>query len=88
LYGTDRTKQEDIIRTGGNGLYRTDYYAGTLSYKLNKWVSLVNEVTYYETRVAPGFDAEKFFDGVPVNPGGIAAARHDWRNEFGTVVTF
>jgi hypothetical protein len=61
----------------------------TLSYKLNKWVSLVNEVTWYQTRTAWELNAagvpvlvEKKFQGIDVT------AAHDWKNEFGTVVTF
>jgi hypothetical protein len=81
-YGTDRTKREDVIRSGGNGLWRTDMGVGTLSYKLNKWVSLVNEISYYQTRIASDFGETKFFDGHPVT------VAHNWRNEFGTIVTF
>ena len=55
---------------------------GTASiiYRLNKWVSLVNEVSYIETRAAtPG---SKVFRGIP------ATVAHSWRNEFGSAFTF
>ena len=106
-YGTDRSKRADTAGTtsffepqvGGNGLTRTDMGVATLSYKLNKWVSIVNEVTYYQTRTGWQFNdagvplvIRKPFGSVSTtNPGsegvGVTAA-HDWRNEFGTVVTF
>ncbi|HYL83126.1 MAG TPA: hypothetical protein VE263_02745 [Candidatus Angelobacter sp.] len=87
LYGTDRAKREDVVRSGGNGLMRTDTGMGTLSYKLNKWVTFVDEVTYYETRTGVHVVDEerspvKKFQGVNVT------AAHNWVNEFGTVVTF
>jgi hypothetical protein len=86
MYGTDRTVARDVIRpagtggTGGNSLLRTDYDTGSLTYRLNKWVTFVNEVTWYETRTADG--RTKLFSGRDVTNA------HDWRNEFGTVFTF
>ena len=47
--GLDRTKAEDVARTGANGLQRTDYVASTIRYKINKWASIVNETTWYDT---------------------------------------
>lgn len=89
LYGTDMAKREDVVKSGGNGLIRTNTGMATLSYKLNKWVTFVNEVTYYQTNTAWEFNA----DGTPVvitkkYEGQSRTAAHDWRNEFGTVVTF
>ncbi|MGA8221413.1 MAG: hypothetical protein WB780_07125 [Candidatus Acidiferrales bacterium] len=83
LYGTDRAKAEDA-RHGG-GLVRSDYDTGSLSYKINRWVSFVNEVTYLSTQAAT--DAQdtgepKLFQGRP------ATKAHGIREEFGTVVTF
>lgn len=89
LYGTDRGKREDVVQESGNGLLRTDTGMATLSYKINKWVSLVNEVTYYQTRTAWEFNAAGV--AVPVEKkfeGQDRTAAHDWTNEFGTVVTF
>ena len=77
-FGTDRTKARDARR--GNGLVRTDIGTGSLTYKLNNWVSFVNEVSYIDTRAAtPG---AKTFRGLP------ATQAHSWRSEFGTVFTF
>jgi hypothetical protein len=84
--GTDRTVARDVIHaagaggTGGNSLLRTDYDTGSLTYRLNKWVTFVDELTWYETRTADG--AKKLFVGRDVTNA------HDWRNEFGTVFTF
>jgi len=83
LYGTDRAKADDARH--GNGLTRTDYETGNLSYKINKWVSFINEVTYMDTQAAT--DAQdtsepKLFRGQP------ATKAHAIREEFGTVVTF
>ena len=77
-YGTDRAKAADGRRA--NGLLRTDLGTASIIYRLNKWVSLVNEVSYIETRAAtPG---SKIFRGIP------ATVAHSWRNEFGSAFTF
>ena len=78
--GLDRTKAEDVARTGANGLQRTDYVASTLRYKINKWASIVNETIWYDTHTV--HETSKLFRGVD------ARTAHDWRNEFGTIVTF
>jgi hypothetical protein len=78
--GLDRTKAKDVARTGANGLQRTDYYASTLRYKINKWASIVNETTWYDTTTVN--EVKKLYRGVD------ARTAHDWRNEFGTIVTF
>jgi len=78
--GLDRTKAEDVARTGANNLQRTDYVASTLRYKINKWASIVNETTWYDTHTVN--ETSKLFRGVD------ARTAHDWRNEFGTIVTF
>jgi hypothetical protein len=78
--GTDDTKARDVVRTGANGLLRSDYIASTIRYKINKWASIVNETTWYDTRTADS--VLKLYRGVD------ARTAHDWRNEFGTIVTF
>jgi hypothetical protein len=78
LYGTDRANAHDARL--GNGLTRSDYDSANISYKLNKWVSFVNEITYMSTKAAT--EDSKKFRGLP------ATTAHDWRSEFGTVVTF
>jgi len=79
-YGTDRAKAADTRRSGGNGLVRTDLDAASLTYKVNSWMSIINEVSYINTRAAN--QGSKIFRGIP------ATQAHSWRNEFGTVFTF
>ncbi len=80
MYGTDRTIARDSRKTGGNGLARTDYGNTSLTYRMNKWVTFVNEVSYIATRAATA--DSKLFEGRAVTQA------HNWRNEFGTVFTF
>jgi hypothetical protein len=84
MYGTDRTVARDVRKTGGNGLARTDYGNTSLTYRMNKWVTFVNEVSYIATRAAGDASTRntKLFEGRLVNQA------HNWRNEFGTVFTF
>src|SRR5712692_7429420 len=79
-YGTDRTVARDVRRPGANGLARTDLDTGSLTYRLNKWVTFVQETSYINTRAATR--GGKFFRGLP------ATQAHSWRNEFGTIFTF
>ncbi len=90
-YGTDRTDAEDSRISGfgsrlvpgasnPNGLLRTDLIDGSLQYKINKWVSFINEVSYIDTRATT--KGNKTFRGVP------ATQAHEWRNEFGTIFVF
>jgi len=77
-YGTDRANAADARK--GNGLARTDLDTVSLTYKLNKWVSFINEGSYINTRAATA--NSKFFQGVRVTQA------HNWREEFGPVFTF
>jgi hypothetical protein len=79
-YGVDSAFARDVVRTGGNGLLRTDHASAQLRYKLNKWMSFVQETTYLDTRTADA--VTKLYRGLPVH------TVHAWRNEFGTIVTF
>src|SRR6266699_2069322 len=79
-YGTDRTVARDVRRSGANNLARTDLDTGSLTYRLNKWVTFVQETSYINTRAAT--IGSKFFRGLP------ATRAHSWRNEFGTIFTF
>jgi hypothetical protein len=79
-YGTDRTVARDVRRSGANGLARTDLDTGSLTYRLNKWVTFVQETSYIDTRAAT--IGSKTFRGRP------ATQAHSWRNEFGTIFTF
>jgi hypothetical protein len=78
--GTDDAFARDVRQSGANGLIRSDYVATSLRYKINKWASIVNEVTWYDTRTADA--AVKLYRGVDSH------VAHDIRNEFGTVITF
>ena len=77
-YGLDSAFAKDAARA--NGLLRTDHGSTQLRYKINQWVSFVDEVTYLDTRTAGSIT--KLFRGVPVH------VAHAWRNEFGTIFTF
>src|SRR2546426_3350536 len=82
-YGTARTVARDVRHTGvlgANGLARTDLDSGSLTYRLNKWVTFVQETSYINTRAAT--IGSKTFRGNP------ATRAHSWRNEFGTIFTF
>ncbi len=79
-YGVDGAYARDVIRSGGNHLARSDFVAGSLRYKINRWAELVQETTWYDTRTAD--DETVDFRGIP------AHVNHDWRNEFGTIFTF
>src|SRR6266478_2732620 len=80
MYGTDRANAADTRRPGGNGLVRTDLDTASLNYKVNSWFTIVNEVSYIDTRAAN--HGGKLFRGLP------ATQAHSWRNEFGTIFTF
>ena len=85
-YGVDSAFARDVIRSGGNGLLRSDYVPVSLRYKINKWAEFVNEVTWYDTRVA---DPNLTTHAREVNVAGIPErVNHDWRQEFGTIFTF
>ena len=77
-YGTDRASANDSRKT--NGLARTDLLTASLTYKMNSWVSFVNETSYIATHTAsrPG----KLFEGLD------RTQAHDWRQEFGPIFTF
>jgi hypothetical protein len=77
-YATDRAKARDVRH--GNGLARTDLDTGSITYKLNKWVTFVNELSYINTRAATA--DSKLFEGRHVTQA------HNWRNEFGPVFVF
>jgi hypothetical protein len=77
-YGTDRGKASDVRH--GNNLARTDLDTASITYKMNSWVSFVNETSYIVTHAAT-LDSEKF-------AGYLVTQAHDWRQEFGPIFTF
>jgi hypothetical protein len=79
-YGTDRTVARDVRRNGANGLARTDLDTASLTYRLNKWVTFIQETSYINTRAAN--------HGGKLFRGRDATQAHSWRNEFGTIFTF
>lgn len=79
-YGTDRDIAAEARNSANNGLARTDLDTVSLTYKLNEWVSFVNETSYIVTHAAA--KDGKLFEGKPVSQA------HDWRQEFGPIFTF
>ena len=90
-YGIDQAKARDVrflSGAGGNRL-KSDMAVGTLTYKLNQYITFAYESSYYRTR-AIGCSAASFtagtcrtlFEGLP------ARSMHDWRNEIGPVFNF
>jgi len=77
-YGTDRAKASDTRH--GNNLARTDLDTVSLTYKLNSWVSFINETSYIVTHAAT--QHSKLF------AGSLVTQAHDWRQEFGPIFTF
>jgi hypothetical protein len=77
-YGTDRANAVDTRH--GNGLARTDLDTVSLTYKMNSWVSFVNETSYIVTHAATA--NSKLF------AGSLVTQAHDWRQEFGPIFTF
>ncbi|HTS37740.1 MAG TPA: hypothetical protein VMH04_18845 [Candidatus Solibacter sp.] len=77
-YGTDRANAADA--RSGNGLARTDLETISVTYKMNSWVSFVNETSYIVTRAATA--NSKLFAGTAVTQA------HDWRQEFGPIFLF
>ena len=77
-YSTDRAVAADVRH--GNGLARTDLDTVSITYKLNKWVTFVNEASYINTWAATAHS--KLF------AGRLVTQAHNWRNEFGPVFVF
>jgi hypothetical protein len=84
-YGYDAVFARDVRRvapTGGRG--KGDVGFGNLQYKMNQFVTLGYELSYYRTRAIRG-TAAPFF---PLYRGLPAATWHDLRSEFSTIFTF
>jgi hypothetical protein len=86
-YSTDRANYADAQH--GNHLGRTDLDTASLTYRLNRWVTFVHELSYIATFTANDHEAggvikphKLLFAGTDVRQA------HDWRNEFGPVFTF
>jgi hypothetical protein len=87
-YSTDRANYGDA-QAGTNRLGRTDLDTASLTYKLNKWVTFVQETSYIVTRTANIHEASGAIlpERLPF-AGGTTRQAHNWRNEFGPVFTF
>jgi hypothetical protein len=85
-YGTDRAKYSDAQH--GNHLGRTDLNTASLTYRLNKWVTFVHEVSYIRTFTANNQSASGFTREGLLFAGHDVYQAHNWRNEFGPVFTF
>ena len=85
-YGTDRAKYSDSQH--GNFLGRTDLDTASLTYRLNKWVTFVHEVSYIVTFTANAQTDAGFAIHTLPFAGLQTRQAHDWRNEFGPVFTF
>jgi hypothetical protein len=77
-YETDRATAADVRH--GNGVVRTDLDTASITYRLNKWVTFVNELSYINSRAATA--NSKLF------AGHLVSQAHSWRNEFGPVFVF
>ncbi len=82
-YGLDNALTRDVRRSGG-GRQKSDVAAGTLYYKLNKFVTFVLEESYLRTRAIP-LTATGLF---PLFEGRPNREWKDWRSEFGPFFSF
>jgi hypothetical protein len=82
-YGYDQVLARDVRREGG-GRQKGDVAAGTLQYKLNKFVTFVVEESLYRTRALPLGSTGNFplFEGRPMREW------KDFRSEIGPIFTF
>lgn len=84
-YGYDGVWARDVRRVapaGGRGISTVGF--GNLQYKMNSFVTLGYELSYYRTRAVAGAEAPfpPLFKGVPSHNW------HDLRSEFATIFTF
>jgi len=86
-YSTDRANYADAQH--GNHLGRTDLDTVSLTYRLNKWVTFVHELSYIATFTANNHEAGGVITLERLPFAGIEVRQaHNWRNEFGPVFTF
>lgn len=83
-YGLDNALARDVRRLGAANRQKSDVAVGTLSYKMNNFVSFVLEESYYRTRAIanPTTGALPLFDGRPNREW------KDFRSEFGPIFSF
>ena len=82
LYSLDDAVARDVRRIGAANRSRSDLSAGTLAYKLNKYVSVSYEESYYRTRAANRGGPLPLFRGIH------AYQWHDLRHQLAVQVSF
>lgn len=84
-YGIDSVLARDVRKlapAGGRGTGELGF--GNLLYKMNQFVTIGYELSYYDTRAVRGVEAPF----LPIYRGIPAAKWHDLRSEFSTIFTF
>ncbi len=84
-YGVDQAKQRDADKAAGAGAARHlgSVAAGTLNYKLNKWISFSGEESLYTEK-----DQVQTGRPLPIFKGSPSHEWNDVREEFGPVFVF
>ncbi|MBV9087956.1 MAG: hypothetical protein JOY79_10760 [Acidobacteriaceae bacterium] len=77
-YGTDQPLYNDIHRFAGTTRARSEWYFGNVQYKMNQYVTIGLEESYYWTHAL----------NAGVFEGGLHRTVHDFRSEFATIFTF
>jgi hypothetical protein len=83
-YGYDSVFARDVRKLApGGGRAKGDVGFANLQYKMNQYVTLAYEFSYYRTRAVAGTTG-----GLPLFEGLPARQWHDLRSEFATIFTF
>lgn len=82
LYTLDNALARDVRRIAAANRSRDDILAGTLTYKFNKYFSVIYEESYYRTRAADKGGPLPIFRGVP------AYQWHDVRQQLSVLANF
>jgi hypothetical protein len=82
LYGFDDALARDVRRIGAANRSRSDVGAGTLTYKMNKYLTIGFEESYYRTRAANKGGPLPLYRGIP------SYQWHDLRHQLAVWVTF
>ncbi len=82
FHAFDDAVARDVRRIGAANRSRSDMFAGTLTYKFNKYMSIIYEESYYRTRAASKGGPLPRFRGLP------AYQWHDLRHQLAVQVTF
>ncbi len=82
LYTYDVALARDVRRIGAANRSRNEIFAGTLGYKLNKYLNIGYEESYYRTRAANKGGPLPLYRGIP------SYQWHDLRHQLALWVTF